>query len=60
MTDLATEVRAIAELARAVARETDQAAAVDAVVRRLDEPLRVAIAGRVKAGKSTSAERVGR
>jgi predicted GTPase len=53
MTDLATEVRAIAELARGVARETDQAAAVDVVVRRLDEPLRVAIAGRVKAGKST-------
>jgi predicted GTPase len=53
MTDLATEVRAIAELARAAAEGTDQAVAVDAVVRRLDEPLRVALAGRVKAGKST-------
>ena len=53
MTDLATEVRAIAALAGEAARGTDQAAAVDAVTRRLDEPLRVAIAGRVKAGKST-------
>jgi predicted GTPase len=53
MTDLATEVRAIAELTRGAAEGTDQAGAVDAVVRRLDEPLRVAIAGRVKAGKST-------
>jgi hypothetical protein len=53
MTDLATEVRAIASLARDAAAGTDQAAAVDAVTRRLDEPLRVAIAGRVKAGKST-------
>lgn len=53
MTDLATEVRAIADLARGAADGTDQAAAVAAVVRRLDEPLRVAIAGRVKAGKST-------
>jgi uncharacterized protein YndB with AHSA1/START domain len=53
MTDLATEVRAIAALAGDAARGTDQAAAVEAVTRRLDEPLRVAIAGRVKAGKST-------
>ena len=53
MTDLATEVRAIATLAGDAARGTDQAAAVDVVTRRLDEPLRVAIAGRVKAGKST-------
>lgn len=51
--DLALEVRRIAETARRVAGGTDRAAAVDAVVRRLDEPLRVAIAGRVKAGKST-------
>ena len=36
-----------------VARGTDQAPAVAAVLRRLEEPLRVAIAGRVKAGKST-------
>jgi GTP-binding protein EngB required for normal cell division len=53
MTDLASDVRAIAALAADAARGTDQATAVDAVARRLDEPLRVAIAGRVKAGKST-------
>lgn len=53
MTDLATEVRAIAGLARRVAEGTPHVDAVDAVTRRLDEPLRVAIAGRVKAGKST-------
>ena len=51
--DLAGEVRRIADLTRRVADGTDHATAVDAVVRRLDEPLRVAIAGRVKAGKST-------
>jgi hypothetical protein len=49
MTDLATEVRAIAGLARRAAEGTPHVDAVDAVVRRLDEPLRVAIAGRVKA-----------
>jgi hypothetical protein len=53
MSDLATDVRAIADLARGIAEGTPHAAAVDAVRRRLDEPLRVAIAGRVKAGKST-------
>jgi dynamin family protein len=51
--DLAAEVRRIAALARRVADGTHHAAAVDAVARRLDEPLRVAVAGRVKAGKST-------
>jgi len=51
--DLATEVRRIADEALRAARGTDQEAAVSAVMRRLDEPLRVAIAGRVKAGKST-------
>lgn len=51
--DLAAEVRTIAETARDIARGTDHEAAVDTVTRRLDEPLRVAIAGRVKAGKST-------
>jgi dynamin family protein len=51
--DLAAEVRRMAALARRVADGTDHAASVDAVERRLDEPLRVAIAGRVKAGKST-------
>jgi GTP-binding protein EngB required for normal cell division len=53
MTDLATDVRAIARLAREAAEGTAHVDAVDAVTRRLDEPLRVAIAGRVKAGKST-------
>jgi predicted GTPase len=53
MTDLATEVRAIADLARRAATGTGFAASVDDVTRRLDEPLRVAVAGRVKAGKST-------
>ncbi len=51
--DLATEVRRIADEAPRVARGTDQEAAVLVATRRLEEPLRVAIAGRVKAGKST-------
>jgi hypothetical protein len=51
--DLATEVRRIADEALATARGTDQEAAVVTARQRLDEPLRVAIAGRVKAGKST-------
>jgi predicted GTPase len=51
--DLATDVRRIAAEAQRVARGTDEEAAVALVMRRLDEPLRVAIAGRVKAGKST-------
>ena len=51
--DLATEVRRIADEALRVARGTDQEAAVQLATRRLEEPLRVAIAGRVKAGKST-------
>ena len=53
MTELATEVRAIVDLTRYAAEGTSHLDAVDAVTRRLDEPLRVAIAGRVKAGKST-------
>jgi hypothetical protein len=52
-TELATAVRRIAETAREVAAGSPHAAVVDAILRRLDEPLRVAIAGRVKAGKST-------
>ena len=52
-TDLAAAVRRIAEAARVVAAGTDHGSVVDAIIRRLDEPLRVAIAGRVKAGKST-------
>jgi energy-coupling factor transporter ATP-binding protein EcfA2 len=51
--DLAADVRRIATEALRVARGTDQEAAVEVAQRRLDEPLRVAIAGRVKAGKST-------
>ena len=51
--DLATDVRRVADEALRVARGTDQEGAVVAVRQRLDEPLRVAIAGRVKAGKST-------
>jgi predicted GTPase len=53
MAELATEVRAIIDLTRHAAEGTSHLDAVDAVTRRLDEPLRVAIAGRVKAGKST-------
>ena len=53
MSDLATDVRAIADLAAAIAAGTPRVAAIDAVRQRLDEPLRVAIAGRVKSGKST-------
>ena len=51
--DLATDVRRIAAETLEVARGTDQEDAVRVAQRRLDEPLRVAIAGRVKAGKST-------
>ena len=47
------EVRRIADEASRVARGTDQETAVRTATRRLEEPLRVAIAGRVKAGKST-------
>lgn len=43
----------VAEAAAAVAGDAVLAAEVDAVARRLDGPLRLAIAGRVKAGKST-------
>ena len=51
--DLATDVRRIAAEALEIAHGTDQEDAVRVAQRRLDEPLRVAIAGRVKAGKST-------
>jgi hypothetical protein len=51
--DLPSAVRAIVDLARTAADGTDQVAAVETIARRLDEPLRVALAGRVKAGKST-------
>ena len=51
--DLATAVRPILDATLGVARGTDLEAAVRDTRQRLDEPLRVAIAGRVKAGKST-------
>ncbi len=50
---LGHEVRAIGATARRVAVGTDQSLAVDDALGRLDAPLRVAIVGRVKAGKST-------
>jgi predicted GTPase len=49
---LLEEVRRVAGDARRVVDGTG-ASAIDEVVARLDEPLRVAFAGRVKAGKST-------
>lgn len=51
--DLLGQVRRIAAEVRRLAADGDLAPAVETVVRRLDEPLRVAIAGRTKAGKST-------
>jgi hypothetical protein len=47
-------VRALVEQARAVyAGDAAATAVIDGLASRLDEPLRVAIAGRVKSGKST-------
>jgi hypothetical protein len=51
--DLAAGVQGIAAEALRLARGSDQEGAVLLAIQRLDEPLRVAIAGRVKAGKST-------
>jgi hypothetical protein len=50
---LVAEVGALLREARAVAPDPSSAATLDDAVRRLEEPLRVAIAGKVKAGKST-------
>jgi GTPase SAR1 family protein len=50
---LIDEVRALVEEARRVAGGGPAAAEVADIAARLDEPLRVAFAGRVKAGKST-------
>jgi len=50
---LVGEVRGILDRARAAYAATPIGSRLDALARRLDEPLRVAIAGRVKAGKST-------
>ncbi|MGZ8527749.1 MAG: GTPase, partial [Candidatus Limnocylindrales bacterium] len=51
--DLIGEIRRIASEAGRLAERSDLGPVVDAAVQRLDEPLRVAIAGRTKAGKST-------
>ncbi|HET7169716.1 MAG TPA: dynamin family protein [Candidatus Limnocylindrales bacterium] len=51
--DLIAEVRHLALDVQRIAAGSDVAGAVDAIVARLDEPLRLAIVGRVKAGKST-------
>ena len=51
--DLVGEIRRIVEDARRLARDSDLDSAIQLAAQRLDEPLRVAIAGRTKAGKST-------
>jgi predicted GTPase len=53
MSTLMSEVRALVDEARRLLAGGPGAADVDAIAVRLDEPLRVAFAGRVKAGKST-------
>jgi hypothetical protein len=53
MTGLFAELTGLLRDARADAPDARSAAAVDEIVERLNEPLRVAIAGKVKAGKST-------
>lgn len=51
--DLQASVLALVELARPHARTPDAAAQLDEIAGRLTGPLRLAIAGKVKAGKST-------
>jgi predicted GTPase len=51
--DLVGEIRRIASEATRLAGGGDLGPVVERAVKRLDEPLRVAIAGRTKAGKST-------
>ncbi len=53
MSALLTEVRALVAAARGALGDGPEGAAVADIAARLDEPLRVAFAGRVKAGKST-------
>ena len=50
---LINELMSLLAQARASAPDADAEAAVDEIAGRLSEPLRVAIAGKVKAGKST-------
>jgi hypothetical protein len=50
---LLDEVRGLVAEARRVVGDGPRATAIDDIAARLDEPLRVAFAGRVKAGKST-------
>lgn len=53
MTSLVHQARAVLDTAATVFADTPNAADVTELRTRLDEPLRVAIAGKVKAGKST-------
>jgi hypothetical protein len=53
MSDLAARVHGLLDEVTAAVAPVGRTADVDAIRRRVDEPLRVAIAGRVKAGKST-------
>lgn len=50
---LITRTRELVESARRIVAGTEAEPAVASVAERIDEPLRVAIAGKVKAGKST-------
>ncbi len=53
MTTLVDQARDVLERAATTFAGTDDAAAISSALARLDGPLRVAIAGKVKAGKST-------
>jgi hypothetical protein len=53
VTDAATEVRQLAQDVQARLQGSMYSQRIEAINRRLEGPLRVAIAGRVKAGKST-------
>lgn len=53
MSALVDDARQLLSDARATFDGTDEVATIDRSLRRLDGPLRVAIAGKVKAGKST-------
>lgn len=53
MSRLLDDVRSAIETARSTVSDPGRAAQVEAILARLNEPLRVALAGKVKAGKST-------